>query len=64
MDKQSSLLVSVVVALKKAGYDPNAQLAGYLETGDPSYITRKDGARDAIERIDKDTIRGYLKENK
>ena len=55
-------LESISLALKNAGYDPYAQLTGYLETGDDSYITRKDGARDAIKLLDKDVIRAYLAE--
>lgn len=30
---------NVVKALKDAGYDPVAQLTGYLLTGDDTYIT-------------------------
>lgn len=58
----NKLIHTVVAALKSAGYDPYAQLTGYLETGDDSYITRKDGARDAIKLLDKEVIRAYLAE--
>lgn len=53
-------LVEVVVALRKAGYEPLDQLKGYLESGDPSYITRHNGARDIVEKIDKEEIRRFL----
>lgn len=56
-------LLEVVEALIKAGYDPFDQLKGYLGSGDPSYITRQNGARDIIERIDEREIRRYLKSN-
>ena len=55
-------LESISLALKNASYDPYAQLTGYLETGDDSYITRKDGARHAIKLLDKEVIRAYLAE--
>ena len=46
----------IVKALKDAGYDPYMQLYGYLETGDDSYITRKDNARDEIGELDRELI--------
>ncbi len=46
----------IVKALKDAGYDPYMQLYGYLETGDNSYITRKDNARDEIGDLDREMI--------
>lgn len=61
--KVSPELVKVVVALRRAGYDPLDQLTGYLESGDPSYITRQNGARDIIEKIDKEEIRKFLNSN-
>lgn len=57
-------LAKVIVALKKAGYDPNDQLTGYLKSGDSSYITRKYGAREIIEKIDKNEIYNYIRKNK
>lgn len=58
--KMMSELLKIVAAMKKAGYDPINQLNGYLGSGDSSYITRKEGARDAIEHVDKNIIRKYL----
>lgn len=49
----------IVKALKDAGYDPYMQLYGYLETGDDSYITRKDNARDEIGELDREMIREF-----
>ena len=57
-------LLEVVVALIRAGYEPLNQLEGYLESGDSSYITRQNGARDIIEKIDKKEIRRFLNSNK
>ena len=61
-EKAKGILDRIVLALKEARYDPYAQLTGYLETGDDSYITRKDGAREAIKLLDKEMIRAYLAE--
>ena len=43
----------IIAALKDAGYDPKAQLTGYLLTGNESYITHRDGVRNMIHLIDK-----------
>ena len=50
----------IVKALKDAGYDPYMQLYGYLETGDDSYITRKDNARDEIGELDREMVREVM----
>lgn len=52
----------IIAALKDAGYDPKAQLTGYLLTGNESYITYRDGVRDMIHLVDKEAIRVYLQE--
>lgn len=50
----------IIHALQKAGYDPYAQLRGYLSTGDPTYITRQDNARALIAELDIEELRKYL----
>ena len=50
----------VVDSLQEAGYDPVEQLIGYLQTGQLFYITRKNGARDKILAISKETIEAYV----
>jgi uncharacterized protein (UPF0297 family) len=50
----------VISALSSAGYDPNAQLTGYLQTGDESYITRQNNARAIIRDIDKNKVAQYI----
>ena len=52
----------IIAALKDAGYDPKAQLTGYLLTGNESYIAHRDGAGNRIHFIDKEAIRAYLQE--
>ena len=50
----------IVEALKERGYDPNAQIRGFLQYDDHSYITRHKNARELIQRLDKDQIRQFL----
>ena len=47
-------------ALSAAGYDPCAQLTGYLQTGDETYITRKGNAREIIRTLDKEMVAQYV----
>lgn len=59
-DKRISEIMS---ALSAAGYDPCAQLTGYLQTGDETYITRKGNARELICTLDKEMIARYIEEH-
>ena len=54
-------------ALEEKGYSPINQLVGYLLSGDPSYITNHQSARNMIRRIDRDElleelVTAYLKD--
>jgi len=55
------IMQEVFAALKEAGYDPYAQIKGYLMTGEDCYITRKGDARNKIKKLDRQTISIYLK---
>lgn len=57
-EKQLNRIVSL---LKDAGYDPIAQLQGYIEEGDDSYITRQGNARDMINRIKRESVIEYYR---
>ena len=46
--------------LEERGYDPIAQLTGYLEIGSDDYITRHGNAREKIKAIDKEVIKKYI----
>lgn len=46
----------VFEALKEKGYDPIAQIVGYILSGDPTYITAHKGARNLITRIDREDL--------
>ena len=57
----------VYQALEEKGYSPINQIVGYLLSGDPSYITNHQGARNMIRRIDRDElleelVTAYLKD--
>ena len=55
-------LNEIIELMKERGYDPVAQLTGYIEIGSDDYITRHGGAREKIKEIDKEVIKLYLEE--
>ena len=57
----NAVIEKIVTALKTAGYDPYAQLTGYVETGQEYYITRQGGAREMVLRLDVEQIKDFLK---
>jgi len=57
----------VAGALRQKGYNPIAQISGYLISGDPAYITNHEGARNLIRSMERDDlieelVRSYLKD--
>lgn len=54
----------IVAALKERGYDPYAQLYGYIKENELSYITSHNNARSLIQTLDKERIRRYVTEMK
>lgn len=62
----ANILQHVFQALVAKGYDPVAQLTGFVMTGDPTYITSHENARSMICRLQRDEIleelvRSYFK---
>ena len=57
-------LKEIIILLKEKGYDPVAQLTGYIEICSDDYITRHGGAREKIKEIDKDIIKKYIQSQK
>jgi len=49
-------LMEVYTALTDRGYNAIDQIVGYLTSGDPSYITSHNNARNTILRIDRDEL--------
>lgn len=52
----------VIAALSDAGYDPYAQLTGFIQTGDDTFITRRNDARTIISSIDREMVARYVNE--
>jgi len=49
-------LCTVYNALKEKGYNPINQIVGYLLSGDPTYITSYNNARNIIRKIERDEL--------
>lgn len=56
----AAVLAAVYEALEERGYDPVRQLAGYLLSGDPAYITSHRGARALVVRVERDQLLAEL----
>jgi uncharacterized protein (UPF0297 family) len=59
----------VHTALSSKGYDSVNQMVGYILSGDPSYITSYENARDIISKFEsndllEEFVRFYFKYNK
>ena len=50
----------IVAALKERGYDPYAQLTGYVTENEPAYITSNKGARQLIITLDRGKVKEYV----
>ena len=50
------ILMDVYEALNEKGYNPINQIVGYIMSGDPSYITSYNGARNKIRKLERDEI--------
>lgn len=50
------ILKEVYEALVEKGYNPINQLVGYILSGDPTYITSHNGARNKIRSIERDEL--------
>lgn len=63
------VLKNVETALIERGYSPINQLAGYLISNDPAYISSHNNARSVIQSVERheiieELVRFYLEENK
>lgn len=47
----AEILKDVYTSLRQKGYNPTEQLVGYLSSGDPTYITNYNDARNTIRRV-------------
>lgn len=58
-EKQIAL---VIAALSDAGYDPYAQLTGFIQMGDDTFITRRNDARAIVSSLDREMVAQYVRE--
>lgn len=50
------IMTLVYDALTVKGYDPISQIVGYIMSGDPTYITSHNGARNIIVKVERDEL--------
>lgn len=55
-EKAKEILKSVYNALTEKGYNPINQIVGYILSGDPTYITSHNNARNLIRQIERDEL--------
>ena len=62
MDNQIfvAAMEQIIEALKERGYDPYAQLTGYITENEPTYITSHKGARQLILTLGKEQVQRYV----
>ena len=61
--KTREVLKNVYNALQKKGYNPINQIVGYILSGDPTYITSHNDARNLIRQLDRDELLEKLVRN-
>lgn len=66
VETTDEVLQTVYNALDEKGYNPIDQMVGYILSGDPSYITSHNNARNLIRHIERDDLvedllRNFLK---
>ena len=55
-NKTKEILKSVYEALEQKGYNPINQIVGYILSGDPTYITSHNNARNLIRQLERDEL--------
>ena len=55
-DNARVIMKEVYDALKEKGYNPINQIVGYILSGDPTYITSYNDARNKIRTIERDEL--------
>ena len=54
--KTREILKEVYSALEEKGYNPINQIVGYILSGDPTYITSHNDARNLIRQVERDEL--------
>ena len=61
--KAREILKEVYNALQEKGYNPINQIVGYILSGDPTYITSHNNARNLIRQIERDELLENIVQN-
>ena len=61
--RAQEILKAVYNALVEKGYNPINQIVGYILSGDPTYITSHNDARNLIRQIERDELLEKLVKN-
>lgn len=62
MQNARETLIHIADAICQTGNDPHDQLYGYISTGDVTYITRRNNARELIQSVDLTAVSQFVKE--
>ena len=54
--KTREILKEVYNSLAEKGYNPINQIVGYILSGDPTYITSHNNARNLIRQVERDEV--------
>ena len=54
--RAKEILKQVYEALTEKGYNPINQIVGYILSGDPTYITSHNNARNLIRQVERDEL--------
>lgn len=55
-NRTKEILTDVYKALEEKGYNPINQIVGYILSGDPTYITSHNNARNLIREVERDEL--------
>ena len=61
--KAREILKEVYKALEEKGYNPINQIVGYILSGDPTYITSHNDARNMIRQVERDEKKKKMVKN-
>ena len=61
--ESKKILKEVYDALKEKGYNPINQIVGYILSGDPTYITSHNNARNLIRMLERDELLEIMVKN-
>lgn len=61
--KSKEILKKVYEALEEKGYNPINQIVGYILSGDPTYITSHNDARNLIRQVERDELLEQMLKN-